>query len=54
MAFDNSGKMTAWTYAGKQILHTNANGTIALRELRPTSIAAETSTTTKRVPVPQM
>lgn len=29
MAFDNSGKMTAWTYAGKQILHTNANGTIA-------------------------
>ena len=29
MAFDDSGKMTAWTYAGKQILHTNANGTIA-------------------------
>lgn len=29
MAFDDSGKMTVWTYAGKQILHTNANGTIA-------------------------
>lgn len=29
MAFDDNGKMTAWTYAGKQILHTNANGTIA-------------------------
>lgn len=29
MAFDDNGKMTAWTYAGKQILHTNANGMIA-------------------------
>lgn len=29
MGFDSNGKMTSWTYNGKNILHTDANGTIA-------------------------
>ena len=29
MSFDSNGKMTSWTYDGKSLLHTTANGTIA-------------------------
>lgn len=29
LAFDENGKMTKWTYDGKSLLHTDANGTLA-------------------------